>query len=122
MDLCSSMMRLTQSSLTSYLVPPQRSSWPTSSDLLYVVGEESYQLLYINMTLPNSNGIWPEELGGRLYPPELGRLSRLFHEQLISDCPECSPMPDPDNATDCILRYALASTLKPETYLFLPMW
>lgn len=82
------------------------------------MGQDTFEILSLNITLPNSNGTWPEELGGRLYPPERGRLSQLFHLQLHDDCPDCPYMPDPDNGTD----FALAAALRSEAYMFLPMW
>jgi hypothetical protein len=40
---------------------------------------------WIDMILPTSEGVWPEEMGGNLYPPQRGNLSLGFLEQLRTD-------------------------------------
>ncbi len=93
--------------------------WPTPADWLHLVREDSFELLLLNMTVPNNNGTWPEALGGRIYPPgPRARLSRLFREQLAADCPGCPPMPDHEDGAAAAAAAAIAS----EAYLFVPPW
>ena len=104
--------------LSHTFTPTQRSVWPTPESWRTIVDADNFELLYINTTLPNNNGTWPEELGGPIYPPELGHLSRLFHEQLLADCPGCPHMPDPEKGSDA----AAAAAIRSESYLFAPRW
>ena len=94
----------------------QRSHWPTPTDWKHVVREDPIELRFINMTVPNSKGIWPEYLGGRLYPEQRGRLSLAFMEQLKGDCPDCPTMPDHEDGAAA----AAAAAIPSEGYLFLP--
>lgn len=71
------------------------------------------------MTVPNNQGVWPEELGGRIYPPgERCKVSKQFLSQLRKDCPDCPAMPDHENGADAQAAAAIPS----EAYLFLPPW
>ncbi|GAX80964.1 hypothetical protein CEUSTIGMA_g8399.t1, partial [Chlamydomonas eustigma] len=94
------------------------SSHQTPPHLLHLVHDDTYKLLYLNMTLPNNHGVWPEELGGRIYPPERSSLSKLFQEQLMADCPQCPIMPDHEKGEDA----AAAAAIPSEAYLFAPPW
>ncbi len=101
----------------------QRVPWPTEykgahPHLKYLVGGDEFELLYINMTVPNNNGTWPEDLGGRIYPPERAETSKQFHAQLLDDCPDCPRMPDHEDGADWEAAQAVAS----ESYLFAPQW
>ena len=81
--------------------------------------EDAFDLRFLNMTVPNSGGEWPEALGGPIYPPgERCKLSREFLEQLARDCPECPQMPDHEDGADAAAAAAIAS----EGYLFVPPW
>ncbi|GAX84058.1 hypothetical protein CEUSTIGMA_g11482.t1 [Chlamydomonas eustigma] len=92
--------------------------WTTPKAWKYAVQRDSFTLLFLNMTLPNNHGVWPEELGGRIYPPERSRLSKLFQEQLMADCPLCPIMPDHEKGEDA----AAAAAILSEAYLFAPPW
>jgi len=92
--------------------------WHTPDSWRPIVTSDHFALSYINTSLPNNNGTWPEDLGGPIYPPERGHLSRLFHEQLVADCPDCPYMPDPENGNDA----AAAAMIHGESYLFAPRW
>ena len=71
------------------------------------------------MSVPNSKGVWPEELGGRIYPPgERCKLSQQFHDQLKDDCPDCPALPDHEDGGDAEAAAAIPS----EAFLFLPPW
>ncbi|GAX79799.1 hypothetical protein CEUSTIGMA_g7239.t1 [Chlamydomonas eustigma] len=94
------------------------SAWPTPHEWLYFVGEDSFQLRYLNMTYPNNQGVWPSELGGPLYPPDRARLSTQFHEQLRLDCPSCPVLLDHEDGS----LAAAAAAVPSEGYLFLPPW
>ena len=97
----------------------QRVLWPTPPDWVYVAREDPIELFFVNMSLPNNQGEWPEELGGRIYPPgKRCKLSQQFLDQLKEDCPDCPAMPDHENGADAKAAAAIPS----ESYLFLPQW
>ena len=100
--------------------PPtlQHTHWRTPPEWRYVVGADTFEMLYLNLTLPNNNGTWPEDLGGPLYPPERSKLSLQFQAQLKADCPDCPYMPDHESGADAVAAAAIPS----EAYLFAPMW
>ena len=81
-----------------------------------MVGSDSFDLLYVNMTVPNCNGTWPEELGGRLYPPVRAKLSLQFMAQLKADCPECPLLPDHEDGSQA----SAAALIPSESFLFAP--
>ena len=71
------------------------------------------------MSVPNNKGEWPEELGGRIYPPgERCKLSLDFLQQLREDCPGCPGMPDHESGADAAAAAAIGS----ESFLFVPPW
>ena len=96
----------------------QRAWWPTPDAWRELISTDRFELLFLNTSMPNNNGSWPEDLGGPIYPPVRGRLSRLFHKQLLADCPDCPYIPNPENGTDV----AAAAAIRPESYLFAPTW
>ena len=61
---------------------------------------------------------WPEELGGRWYPPTRGPYSSAFLQQLEQDNPEVPLWPDPEDAS----KAAQADRVPPEKFAFMPFW
>ncbi|KAG2500796.1 hypothetical protein HYH03_001558 [Edaphochlamys debaryana] len=75
-----------------------------------------FELWTATLRVPNTNGSWPQALGGEMFAPERGEVSRAFVELLKAD--GVPLWPDPENASLADAAAAIGT----ETFVYLPLW